>query len=82
VRLRAELRIQVTNRIRRSSSDLMRWPPPQRGAPVRLVCTCDATILTRFPLFFLYVVRVELKGSRCEHLHSVNWPLERIHAIR
>ena len=86
VRLRAELQTQVTNRIRRSSFDPMLWPPPQRGASVRLVCTCDVTVLASFPLFFLYAVRVERKGSQCDHFHSVKWPLlvphEHLLAIR
>jgi hypothetical protein len=43
-------------------------------------------ILTRFPLFFLYAVRVERKGSQCEQFHSTRWPLlvahEDLKAIR
>jgi len=48
----------------------MLWPPPARGESVVLRCACRATLLWRFPLAFVYFIRVVEHDRGCQARHA------------
>jgi hypothetical protein len=44
----------------------MLWPPPARGEGVVLRCACRATVLWRFPVAFVYLIRIVQHDHGCQ----------------
>jgi hypothetical protein len=55
-----------------ASGVVMLWPPPIRGERVMLTCACQATVVWRVPLVFVYYLHVAQKGHGCVSVGHVS----------
>jgi hypothetical protein len=49
----------------------MLWPPPTRGERVMLTCACQADVVWRIPLLFVYWVRLAERHPECARVGHV-----------